>query len=308
MQLGAPPERALFLEMMAVERGAASHTLDAYGRDLDQLGAFLRARGVGLCEAKATDLSAYVAHLADGERAPSTVARRISCARQFYRFLVIEGHRGDDPSAELGGPRPRRPLPRLLGPEEVVRLIEAAYAMEGAAGLRLQALLELLYATGLRASELVGLPLSALAPDRSSLLVRGKGGRERLVPVGRAARRALEAYLEVRPSLESRGRRKTAWLFPSSSSAQGYLTRQRLGQLLKELAFEAGIPPERVSPHVLRHAFATHLLEGGADLRAVQAMLGHVDIGTTQIYTHVQAERLARTVHEHHPLARSKPG
>ncbi|WP_442504271.1 tyrosine recombinase [Marinivivus vitaminiproducens] len=293
--------------MMAVERGAAAHTLDAYGRDLDHLAAFLRARGPGLCDASPDDLSAYVAHLGAGDRAPSTTARRISCLRQFYRFLVVEGHRGDDPSAELGGPRPKRPLPRLLSPDEVVRLIEAAYAMEGAPGLRLQALLELLYATGLRASELVGLPLSALAPDRSSLLVRGKGGRERLVPVGRAARTALEAYLAVRLSLESGKGRRTAWLFPSASSAQGFLTRQRLGQLLKELAIEAGIAPERVSPHVLRHAFATHLLEGGADLRAVQAMLGHADIGTTQIYTHVQAERLARTVLDHHPLARAKP-
>ena len=294
-----------FLEMMAVERGASPHTLAAYRHDLADYGAFLHGRGLDAERADLATLRAYVSGLARAGLAPSTTARRLSALRQFHRFLYLEGIRSDDPTQTLEGPRQHRPLPKLLDQAEIEALIEAARARPDAEGLRLTALLELLYATGLRVSELVGLPLSALAPDRRLLMVLGKGGKERMVPIGRAAREALEAWLPLRMSLVGRRRRKDSpYLFPSRARA-GHLTRQRVSQLLKELAPSAGIDPARLSPHVLRHAFASHLLAGGADLRAVQLMLGHADIATTQIYTHVQAERLARVVQAHHPLARA---
>lgn len=290
-----------FLEMMAAERGASPHTLDAYRRDLGAYAAFLRARGRGPVDAVPQDVSDHLSELAARGMAASTAARHLSAIRQLHRFLFLEGHRTDDPTSRIDGPRQRRPLPRLLDEDEVTALIEAARRREGPDGVRLTALLELLYATGLRVTELISLSLSALAHDRSHLTVRGKGGKERMVPIGGKAREALAVWLGVRPSFAPGP--PTRWLFPSRARS-GHVTRQRVGQLLKELAIEAGIPPERLSPHVLRHAFASHLLAHGADLRAVQTMLGHADIATTQIYTHVQTERLAAAVERHHPLAR----
>jgi len=294
--------------MLAVERGAADHTLAAYRRDLDDYAQFLAAAGSRAETADAKVVRAYLGDLASRGLAPATMARRLSTLRQYYRFLFLEGVRADDPTRTVDGPRPRRPLPRTLGAAEIRSLIDAANARSGPQALRLVACLELLYASGLRISELLGLPLSALAPERRFVTVVGKGGKERMVPLGGAARDALEDYLSVRDHF-LRGRTKgRAFLFPSRSG-RGHLTRQRLVQLLKELAPEAGIDPARLSPHVLRHAFATHLLDGGADLRAVQQMLGHADIATTEIYTHVQSERLSAVVRDHHPLARvrSKP-
>ncbi|MEK0083608.1 site-specific tyrosine recombinase XerD [Benzoatithermus flavus] len=291
-----------FLEMMAAERGAARHTLDAYRRDLADFAGFLTRRGGALPEATGDDIRAYLADLAARGMRSSTTARRLAAIRQYYRFLYLEGRRRDDPTTHIDTPKQSRRLPKLLEEEEIEALIAAARAKEGPEALRLVALLELLYATGLRVSELVGLPLSALAPDRTVLTVRGKGNKERMVPVGSAAREALAAWLGVRPYYVTEPGRQR-WLFPSRGRS-GHLTRQRVAQLLKTLAPEAGIDPARLSPHVLRHAFASHLVAHGADLRAVQAMLGHADIATTQIYTHVQTERLAAVVARHHPLAR----
>ena len=299
------PTVEAFLEMMAAERGAARHTLDAYRRDLADFAGFLARRSADLTAAGADDIRRYLAALADAGLKPATTARRLAAIRQYFRFLFLEGRRSDDPSAQIDRPRQGRRLPKLLEVEEIEALIDAARAREGPEGLRLTALLELFYATGLRVSELAGLPLSALAPDRTVLTVRGKGDKERMVPIGGPARDALAAWLVVRPYfVVEPGRAR--WLFPSRARG-GHLTRQRVAQLLKALAPEAGLDAARISPHVLRHAFASHLVANGADLRAVQAMLGHADIATTQIYTHVQAERLAAVVTRHHPLARTAP-
>ena len=294
-----------FLEMMAAERGAAANTLDAYRRDLAAFQAFLVGRGCTRQDAAPEDIRAYLAGLAAAGVRASTAARRLSAIRQYYRFLFLEQRRADDPTVHVDAPKLAKRLPKLLGEEEVTALIEAARTREPPDGLRLTALLELFYATGMRVSELVSLPLSAISADRSWLRVHGKGDKERLVPVGSAARRALDDWLEARPAYVADPSRHR-WLFPSRG-ASGHLTRQRVAQLLKGLAVEAGIDPVRLSPHVLRHAFASHLVAHGADLRAVQAMLGHADIATTQIYTHLQPERLQTVVREFHPLSPSKP-
>jgi integrase/recombinase XerD len=294
-----------FLEMMVAERGASRHTIDAYRRDLSSYESFLERRDLQCESADVAAVRAWLAHLSSEGLSAATMARRLSAIRQFHRFLYLEGARPDDPTQTVEGPRQQRPLPRLLDEGEIEALIEAARHRTDAEGLRLTACLELLYASGLRVSELVGLPLSALAPDRSLLTVLGKGSKERMVPTGRAARAALEAYLGVRERFLGRNVKASPYLFPSRARA-GHLTRQRLTQLLKQLAVEAGMDPARLSPHVLRHAFASHLLAGGADLRAVQMMLGHADIATTQVYTHVQGDRLAAAVRAHHPLARAR--
>ncbi len=291
-----------FLEMMAVERGASPHTLDAYRRDLADYQGFLARHEATILTADRAAVRGWLGQLSKAGLSAATMARRLSAVRQLHRFLYLEGARGDDPTQTVEGPRRRRPLPKLLDLPEILALIEAAGARPDAQGLRLLACLELLYASGLRVSELLALPLSALAPDRSSLIVLGKGGKERMVPIGRAAHSALEAYLAVRDQFLAGRPKGRPYLFPSRARA-GHLTRQRLAQLLKALAPVAGIDPARISPHVLRHAFASHLLAGGADLRAVQALLGHADIATTQIYTHVQGARLAAAVRAHHPLA-----
>ena len=301
----APSEGArhleAFLEMMAVERGAARNTLQAYGRDLGDFASFLARRGIAVDRAATQDVRAYLGALARRALNPRTVRRRLSAMRQFYRFLAAEGVREDDPSAAVDGPRIGQSLPKIMSEADVVRILEHARRRPGADGKRLLALVELLYATGMRVSELVGLPLSAIETERRFLIVRGKGDKERLVPLNPPARAALAGYLEVRDRF-LRPRAASRWLFPSRAAA-GHLTRQRFAQILKHLATEVGLDPSAVSPHVLRHAFATHLLNRGADLRSVQQMLGHADISTTQIYTHVLDERLKAIVREHHPLA-----
>jgi integrase/recombinase XerD len=291
-----------FLEMLAAERGAAPLTLTAYRNDLADLAGFLTARGLPL---ETADSAALHAYLASATRlGPRTLARRLSAMRQFYKFLVIDGIRGDDPSADLETPALGRPLPKILSENEVAGLIAAARAEPGGEGDRLVCLIELLYATGLRISELVTLPLGAAQRDPRFLVVTGKGGKERVVPMSEPSRAALSTYLTCRERFLTSSR-PSRWLFPSRGRA-GHLTRQRAGQLLKELAVKSGLDPERLSPHVLRHAFASHLLDHGADLRSVQQMLGHADIATTQIYTHVLSDRLRKLVETAHPLARRK--
>jgi integrase/recombinase XerD len=292
-----------FLEMMAVERAAARNTLTAYGKDLADAAAFLRARNRDLATASAEDIEAWFAGLGAAGLAPATAARRRSSIRQFYRFVLGEGWRTDDPSRRVEAPRKGRSLPKVLSRDEVERLIAAAAAKDGGQGLRLSALVELTYASGMRVSEVMGLPLTALARDPAYLIVKGKGGKERLAPLNDAARTAVKAWLGVRKDFLPKGDAANPWLFPSRGKA-GRLTPRRFSQLLEEAAIAAGIDPAKVSPHVLRHAFATHLLEGGADLRVVQTLLGHADIATTQIYTHVAGDRLAEVVKTKHPLAR----
>ncbi|HEX2256996.1 MAG TPA: site-specific tyrosine recombinase XerD [Afifellaceae bacterium] len=293
-----------FLEMLAAERGASVNTLAAYRRDL---GDFL-ARTGRLAEAQPDDLRAYLADLSRRGLAAASQARRLSALRQFFRFLLTEGRRGDDPTSTVDSPKGRRRLPGVLSIDEVSRLLEAArQAAERPdasparrrAALRMRALIELLYATGLRVSELVSLPDAAARGSRPFILVRGKGGRERMVPLNEAARQAVADWRAAR---DAAGGKAGSWLFPAAG-ASGHLTRQAFARELKGIAALAGIGATRLSPHGLRHAFATHLLAGGADLRSVQTLLGHADISTTQIYTHVLAERLRRLVTEHHPLA-----
>jgi integrase/recombinase XerD len=293
-----------FLEMMAVERGASVHTLDAYGRDLAMLSDWLGT--VPLERADTEALRGFLRDQTARGMAPRTAARRRATLRRFYAFLAAEGLRPDNPADVLDAPRRDRPLPKLLSEAEVDRLLAAARAWEGAHGLRASALLELVYAAGLRVSELVALPLAAVARDPAVLLIRGKGDKDRMVPIGEPARDAVKAYLPVRETfLAAKGVARTRgqrFLFPSRAGA-GHLTRDGFAKMLTELAVRAGVPPGRVSPHVLRHAFATHLLAHGADLRGVQAMLGHADISTTQIYTHVLDARARALVAGHHPLA-----
>lgn len=292
-----------FLEMMAVERAAAKNTLSAYTRDLADAAGFLAGRGRDLASASAEDAEAYFAALGARGLSPATAARRRAAVRQFYRFVLGEGWRADDPSRRVEAPKKGRSLPKVLSREEMDRLIAAASARDGAQGLRLGCMVELAYASGLRISELTGLTLAALARDPAYLIVKGKGGKERLAPLNETARVAVKAYLEVRPQFLPPKDKANPWLFPSRGKG-GRITPRRFAQLLDEAAADAGIDPARVSPHVLRHAFATHLLEGGADLRVVQKLLGHADIATTQIYTHVAGDRLAQVVATKHPLAK----
>ena len=286
-------DRALvdrFLDMMAAEAGASKHTLAAYRNDLDRAAETLGSLGT----ASTGDLSRLGSGWA--ELAPSTVARRSAALRRFFGFLVDEGLRRDDPSSALPRPRFERPLPRILDEEEVRRMFEAAEdraASGEATAVRNLALLELLYGSGLRASELVGLPRGSVRPNQPFLMVLGKGSKERLVPISTRAQAAVQQWLKHVAS-------SALWLFPSGKS---HLSRVRLFQIVRAMAADAGIVPDRVSPHVLRHAFATHLLSGGADLRVLQSLLGHADIATTQIYTHVDSARLVELVNARHPLA-----
>ena len=297
--------------MLTAERGAARHTIDAYARDLSEFLAHLAAKGRTASDATSDHLRAYLAALARKGLAPTSRARKLSSIRQFFRFLLAEGMRADDPSSAIDSPKLGRPLPKILSLAEVETLLDTAKEAcersgEGVArrrALRLYALLETLYATGLRVSELIALPRAVLTADDQVLTVKGKGGRERLVPLNETARQAIAAHLDAVRADEAQGKRVSPWLFPSSVGQ--HLTRQRLGQELKALAIASSIQPSRVSPHVLRHAFASHLLDRGADLRTVQQLLGHADISTTQIYTHVIEERLRRLVEQHHPLAQA---
>jgi len=293
-----------FLEMLSAERGARANTLDAYARDLEDARAQVKG---ALGSASAEAIEAYVAGLAKRGLSPATARRRISALRQFYLFLLQENVRGDDPTSRLDAPKRARALPKTLSVEEIERLIAAA---ENA---RDKAIIELLYGAGLRVSELVSLPLrTAPRPGQEHMIIEGKGGKERLVALGRPALAALEAHLAERagllPKKEAQREKAARWLFPSSSAADGKLTRRRVAQILEAAAVKTGISPARVSPHVLRHAFATHLVEGGADLRTVQTLLGHADIATTQIYTHVAEGRLKTLVETAHPLARKRKG
>lgn len=297
----------LFLDMLAAERGAQDNTLTSYRRDLADFTAYLVENGRSAAAASTQDLRAYLGDLSRRSLRTSTVARRLSAIRQLYRFLYAEGLRKDDPAAVLEGPKRSRPLPKTLTLAQVERLLGAAGKCDAAApmrerlrGARLNCLLETLYATGLRVSELVALPISAARRDARVIVVRGKGGKERMVPLNDAAKNAMTAYLNL--VAESAGDAKSKWLFPSFGES-GHLTRQHFARELKTLAAAAGLRAAQVSPHVLRHAFASHLLHNGADLRVVQTLLGHADISTTQIYTHVLEERLKSLVRDLHPLA-----
>jgi integrase/recombinase XerD len=306
MSRPARQQLAAFLDMLAAERGAARNTLDAYERDIADYLAFLGGTAPG--EATAADIRGWLADLVARGLKASSAARRLSAVRQFHRFLYTEGLAGGDPSAAIAGPRLGRPLPKVVTVADVDRLLEVARAScerDGATkaeelkALRLLCLVEMLYATGLRVSELIALPLSAATTRERFLIVRGKGGKERLVPLNDAARRAARDWLEA---LKQAGGADGRWLFPSEGES-GHLTRQVFARELKSLAGAAGLSVAGLSPHVLRHAFASHLLQNGADLRVVQELLGHADIATTQIYTHVLDERLKSMVRDLHPLA-----
>ncbi|NRG17045.1 site-specific tyrosine recombinase XerD [Rhizobiales bacterium] len=297
-----------FLEMLAAERGAALNTLESYARDLEDFSGF---HASGVLDASSDDIAAYLRDLNKRGFAESSQARRLSALRQFYKFLYSEGLRADDPTRKVKAPKKRASLPHVLSVEEVDRLIEAArfnaqleHGTRGAAlrASRLHTLLEVLYATGLRVSELVALPTSAAMRDERLILVRGKGGKERAVPLSGRARDAMRAYVALRRAEGAYA--GSPWLFPSHGES-GHFTRQAFARDLKSLAASVGLKAASVSPHVLRHAFASHLLQNGADLRVVQQLLGHADISTTQIYTHVLDERLRELVESHHPLARS---
>lgn len=296
------PQIEAFLEMMAVERDASPHTLAAYGRDLADAETWLGDAG-GLMSAPQEALEAWFADLSRRGLSAATAARRRASVRQFYRFALGEGWRADDPSRRLDAPKQGRSLPKTLSRDEIEALLTAAGAADSTAGLRLIALVEMAYASGLRVSELLALRVEAVRRDPAYLIVRGKGGKERLAPLNSAAREAIKAWLDARDAARKPNAPDSVWLFPSHGKS-GHLTPRRFAQLLDQAAVTAGIDPARVSPHVLRHAFATHLLEGGADLRVVQTLLGHADISTTQIYTHVATDRLSQVVHANHPLAK----
>ena len=295
-----------FLEMLSVERGAARNTIESYLRDLSHVREFVEGAGVDLARAQPGHLNDYLDGLTSDGFSAATLARRRSALRQFYKFLYAEGIRNDDPSAVIDAPKKVRNLPNTLSEDDVKTLLDAAEQQNASDGGRMHCLLEILYASGLRVSELVSLPLSAARGDARFLTVKGKGGRERIVPLGSAAQKSIEAYLRHRdrflPKKGFADGQATRFLFPSRGKL-GHLTRHRFGQLLKELSAKAGLAPSTLSPHTLRHAFASHLLAHGADLRSVQQMLGHADISTTQIYTHVLEERLKSLVEQHHPLS-----
>lgn len=306
-----------FLEMMSAERGAAANTLASYERDLTDLREFLGSRRQSLTEAATSDLSAYLTHLSAQGFAATSQARRLSSMRQFYRFLYSEGLRSDDPTGIIDAPKKGVALPKTMSVADVNRLLGLAAqeaATEGPgqlARIRMHLLLELLYATGMRVSELVSLPVKVLRQEGRFLMIRGKGNKDRMVLLSLTAIEAMEKYEAARKALASEKGKATKkaeatdspWLFPSNSK-EGYLPRQVFARDLKDIAIRAGLHPSAVSPHVLRHAFASHLLQNGADLRAVQELLGHSDISTTQIYTHVLEERLQELVQTHHPLAK----
>jgi integrase/recombinase XerD len=289
-----------FLEMLAAERGAARNTIAAYAADLADFAGHCIRRGAAPATADADAVRAYLRGLADAGLAARTAARRLSALRQFFRFLAREGVRPDDPTELLDGPRLPASLPKALSEADVTALLDGAASLPGHRGRLALALVELLYSSGLRVSELIELPANALRPGQSLVAVRGKGNKERLVPISTRAREAALATMKD----VGKQARPSRWLFPSRA-AGGHLTRQAVGLILKDAALASGLDPALVSPHVLRHSFASHLLGHGADLRSLQILLGHADIATTQIYTKVLEERLKRLVEEHHPLGRA---
>lgn len=300
-----------FLEMMSAERGASRNTLDAYRRDITQFSDFLDSRKAAFETCEARDIESYLSDLHKRGIAARSVARKISAIRQLFHFLYSEKIRNDDPTTTLDTPKQPKSLPKMLLAEDVLKLIEAARKNASAEALRLIAMLELLYASGMRVSELVNMKASAVAGIRASgkagaqfISVLGKGRKERLVPIHAKAAAALLDYLGVRSNFLKEGE-SSPWLFPAYRKGKP-ISRQFFATQLKDLAISAGIDPEKVSPHVLRHSFASHLLEGGADLRVIQELLGHADISTTQIYTHVQQEKLKKLVEENHPLAKKQ--
>ncbi len=311
------PSIDAFLDMLTAERGAAMNTRQAYWRDLADVSLYIRNKfGKEINEATTEQIKSYLSDLTEkinvkgtnsSQTAVRTVARRLSALRQYYRYLVSENQRDCDPTSTIESPKQPRTLPKTLSEEEVAKLIETAAAPGTAESIRLVCLLEMIYASGLRVSELVGLPLSSIGENNQFLMVAGKGGRDRMVPLSDAAQKAISDYMKVRKdfiggdNIEA----QSQWLFPSRTSVKGHLTRQRFAQLLKDLAMEAEVDSDRVSPHVLRHAFATHLLSNGADLRSVQKMLGHADIATTQVYTHIIGKDMKDSVKEKHPMSKT---
>ena len=290
----------LFLDMMATERGSAKNTLLAYLTDIQDFGVFIK--GKPFVSATQTDLRAFLAYLTKQGFSPRTQARKTSALRKFYEFLLQEKAIAQDPTISLDRPKIGRSLPKYLSETDITKLITTIHENTSPEGLRLAALLEIFYASGMRVSEVMSLALAQIQLDREFLIIRGKGDKERLVPLSIPAKKSIDEYLAIRPYFLV-DNRPSPFLFPSKAK-QGYLTRQRMGQLLKELATKSGLPPKKISPHVIRHAFATHLLSHGADLRVVQQLLGHADISTTQIYTHILDERLKDLVFDHHPLAK----
>lgn len=289
-----------FLEMMSAERGASANTLEAYGRDVEEFLTY--CGGMALKEISRDDVGDFVQYLGRVGRSPKTVARKLSAVREFFKFLYTEKDIKDNPAADVLTPKQEKPLPKFLSEDEIKRLIAAAKECSGPKGRQMTAMLELMYASGLRVSELVSLPENCINFDRRQVFVRGKGSKERFVPVAPAAIQAVFDYLEQRDCFIREGRR-SIWLFPSKSSRSGHISRDTFFKRLKELAVKAGIYPSRVTPHVLRHSFATHLLNHNADLRSVQKMLGHESINTTEIYTHILSDKLLETVQKLHPLA-----
>ncbi|MFR1673460.1 MAG: site-specific tyrosine recombinase/integron integrase [Alphaproteobacteria bacterium] len=289
-----------FLEMMSAERGASANTLEAYGRDVEEFLTY--CGGMALKEISRDDVGDFVQYLGRVGRSPKTVARKLSAVREFFKFLYTEKDIKDNPAADVLTPKQEKPLPKFLSEDEIKRLIAAAKECSGPKGRQMTAMLELMYASGLRVSELVSLPENCINFDRRQVFVRGKGSKERVVPVAPAAIQAVFDYLEQRDCFIREGRR-SIWLFPSKSSRSGHISRDTFFKRLKELAVKAGIYPSRVTPHVLRHSFATHLLNHNADLRSVQKMLGHESINTTEIYTHILSDKLLETVQKLHPLA-----
>ncbi len=302
-----------FLEAQAAEADAARNTLLAYGRDLKDFAVWLAHRHRSFAKAMQADIEAYLVSCDANGLSRATRARRLSAIRQIYRFAYEEGWRGDNPALRIAGPGRDKRLPKTLGEDQVTRLLTAAADCGRGPDEKLRnlCLLELLYATGMRVSELVSLPVQAVRGDPAMILVRGKGDKERLVPLSRPARAAITAWLAARDGAEEQARLKSRappsrFLFPARG-VDGHMTRQVMHRLLKDIAVRAGVSPDAVTPHRLRHAFATHLLAGGADLRVIQTLLGHADIGTTEIYTHVLEDRLKELVLDHHPLATAPP-
>lgn len=306
---------ALFLEMLLAERAAAKNSMDSYRRDLAGLAEFFAKRKTSLQSASRSDIEAYMAHLSKAGYAPRSTARKLSCFRQFYHFLYGEKLRTDDPATLIESPRKGRSLPKALSVADVDKLLLTAHAANSPDAVRLATMLEVLYASGLRVSELVSLKMATVVQGKSLgtgqaaeinpyLIIKGKGGKERIVPLNPSAEQALQHYLEIRAQFMPENS-ESPWLFPTRAE-EGHITRQRFGQLLKELGRDSGVDTAKLSPHTLRHSFATHLLGGGADLRVIQELLGHSDISTTQVYTHVNSEKLAALVSQHHPLSKKR--